>query len=144
MKRLISSTAALTLACVAFGGLAVPASAASQYGGSGTNVAYVAAFQTAIAPAGVPHLGSMHLSIHDGAIDGTYTGMSVMPDPLNDRIVPVTGTIDKQDGHVQLQIGGQMSFEGRMYPDDTISGTADYRGRLYDFVAERGSPGSGK
>lgn len=142
MKHIISPVVGLALALLA--GSALPASAAAQFGGSGDNVAYVAAFQSAIAPAGVPHLGSMHLSIHDGAIAGTYSGMSVMPDALNDRIVPVTGTIDRQDGHVQLQIGSAISFQGTMYPDDTISGTADYRGRLYDFVAERGSPGGGK
>ncbi len=89
----------------------------------------------------MPHVGSMHLNIHDGTIDGTYTGMSVMPDALNDRIVPVTGTIDRQDGHVQPQIGGVISFQGTMNADETISGTADYRGGIYDFVAERGSPG---
>jgi hypothetical protein len=86
----------------------------------------------------------MHLSIHGGAIQGTYTGMSVMPDPLNDRIVPVTGTVDKEDGHVQLQIGDAIYFQGTMSADETISGTANYRGNLYEFVAERGSPGSGK
>lgn len=142
MKRIISLAVGLELALLA--GIAVPASAATQLGGSGTNVAYVAAFQTAIAPTGMPHLGSMHLSIVDGAIQGTYTGMSAIPDPLNDRIVPVTGTVDSQDGHVQLQIGGLISFQGTMNADDSISGTADYRGGIYDFVAERGSPGSGK
>lgn len=140
MKRLISA-AVIAVALAALGGLALPASAAAQFGGTGTNVAYVAAFDTAIGPAGMPHVGSMHLNIHDGTIDGTYTGMSVIPDPLNDRIVPVTGTIDRQDGHMQLQIGGVISFQGAMNADETISGTADYRGRLYDFVAERGSPG---
>ena len=140
MKRFIS-LASCALAFVALGGLAIPASAAVQLGGTGANVAYVAAFDAAIGPTGVPHVGSMRLNIHDGTIDGTYTGMSVIPDPLNDRIVPVTGTIDQQDGHVQLQIGGAISFQGTMNADETISGTADYDGRLYDFVAERGSPG---
>lgn len=92
----------------------------------------------------MPHLGSMHLKIHDGTIAGTYTGMSTMPDPLNDRILAVTGTIDPQDGHVQLQIGGAISFQGAMNPDQTTSGTADYNGRPYAFVAKRGSPGSGE
>lgn len=142
MKRIPALAASAALA--ALSGLAAPASAATQYGDTGTNVAYVAAFDTAIGPAGMPHVGSMHLNIHDGTIDGTYTGMSVIPDPLNDRIVPVTGTIDPQDGHVQLQIGGVLTFQGAMNADETIAGTADYRGRLYDFVAERGSPGSGK
>jgi len=45
---------------------------------------------------------------------------------------------------VQLQIGSLLSFQGTIYGDDSISGTADYRGSLYDFVAQRGSPGSGK
>lgn len=139
MKRILPSAFALGLALAGLGGAASPASAAAQYGGSGANLAYVAAFQTAVAPASMPHLGSMRLNIHDGSIDGTYTGMSVMPDPLNDRIVPITGTIDRNDGHVQLQIGGSMSFQGTIYADDTISGTADYRGNLYDFVAKRGS-----
>lgn len=143
MKRILPTAFALAFALAGLGGAPSPASAAVQYGGSGANLAYVAAFQTAIGPAGMPHLGSMHLNIHDGSIDGTYTGMSAMPDPLNDRIVAVTGTIDRQDGHVQLQIGGLISFQGTIYADDSISGTADYRGRLYDFVAQRGSPGSG-
>ncbi|HEY1976939.1 MAG TPA: hypothetical protein VGG89_10360 [Candidatus Baltobacteraceae bacterium] len=144
MKRNLPPAFALAFAFAALGGVTTPAWAAAQYGGSGANLAYVAAFQTAIGPAGMPHLGSMRLNIHDDSIDGTYTGMSAMPDPLNDRIVAVTGTIDRQDGHVALQIGGSMSFQGTISADDTISGTADYRGHLYDFVAERGSPGSGK
>lgn len=142
MKRILPS--ALAFAFAALAGAAGPAWAAAQYGGSGADLAYVAAFQSAIGPAGMPHLGSMRLNIHDGSIDGTYTGMSAMPDPLNDRIVEVTGTVDRQDGHVALQIGGLISFQGTIAADDTISGTAGYRGHLYEFVAERGSPGSGK
>jgi hypothetical protein len=61
-----------------------------------------------------------------------------MPDSLNDRIVPVSGTIDAHDGHVHLNIGNVLSFEGTMHADASISGTAEYQGQLVEFVAERG------
>ena len=132
---------ALALAAIGF---ALPATAATQSGATAASLSYVAAFDRAIGPSGMPHVGTMRLTIDDDAIEGTYTGISAIPDPLNDRIVPVTGTIDRHDGHVQLQIGGVISFQGTMNSDETISGTANYGGGLYDFVAERGSPGSGK
>ena len=82
----------------------------------------------------------MQLVVHDGTITGTYTGTSVAPDYLDNRIVPVSGTVSDDDGHVALFIGGALSLQGTMTPDGTITGTADYRGRLYEFEA---APGRG-
>lgn len=84
----------------------------------------------------------MQIAVNDGAISGTYSGTSVGPDFLNDRIVPVSGTISSNEGYVQLFIGGALSLRGTMDNDGTISGTATYRGRLYEFLAQPGTPGS--
>ncbi|HKE37507.1 MAG TPA: hypothetical protein VKB39_08740, partial [Candidatus Baltobacteraceae bacterium] len=134
MKRIFSRALVMTATLALLGGGAVPAFAASQYGESLQSVPYVAAFDAAVGPSGFPHVGTMRLSIVDGAIAGTYTGMSVAPDRLNDRIVPVMGSV-AQDGHVQMLIGNAISFEGTIDADQTIEGTAQYQGRLFDFVA---------
>jgi hypothetical protein len=143
MKPIFGRALALVVSLAAVGGAAVPAFAATQYGGAQESLPYVAAFESAIGPSGFPHVGTMRLAIENGTITGTYTGMSVIPDRLNDRIIPVSGSV-AQDGHVQMLIGNVISFQGTMNGDQSISGTAQYQGRLFDFVAERGSPGSGK
>lgn len=97
---------------------------------------YAAAFTTAFSPSGVPYAGDMRLLVREGRITGTYTGTSVRPDFLNDRIEPVVGTVDPSDGHVQFDVGNALTFNGTMYSDGTISGTADYRGGFYDFMAK--------
>ena len=80
----------------------------------------------------------MRLVVHDGTIIGTYTGTSVGPDYLDNRIVPVTGSVSDDDGYVALFIGGALSLHGTMTRDGTITGTADYNGRLYEFKAAPG------
>jgi hypothetical protein len=98
---------------------------------------YVAAFTPAFGLTSMPYAGQMQLTINDGTVTGTYTGISVRPDPLNDRITPVTGTVSS-DGHVQFYIGNAISFTGEVYADGTISGSADYRGQIWDFMAKPG------
>jgi hypothetical protein len=137
MKFLKHSAAALAMALAALTGSSVPALAITNSAGE-TATAYVAAFAPVIGSA-IPHTGDMALFVHDGTITGTYTGTSVAPDPLNDRIVSVTGTISPSDGHVQLYIGGALSLQGSMNADGSISGTASYLGRLYEFEARPGA-----
>lgn len=108
--------------------------------GISTSTPYVAAFAPIFGSSGVPHSGTMRLVVHDGAISGTYSGTSVSPDYLNDRIVPVTGSVSEANGYVQLFIGGALSLRGTMADDGTITGTATYNGRLYEFMARPGSP----
>jgi hypothetical protein len=100
--------------------------------------AYVAAFAPVFG-FGAPHSGTMNLVVHDGAISGTYTGTSAAPDYLDNRVVLVSGSIDEGDGYVMLSIGGGFTLRGTMANDGTISGTATYAGRLYEFVAAPGS-----
>jgi hypothetical protein len=96
---------------------------------------YVAAFTPAFGVTGVPYAGKMQLTMSDGNVTGTYTGISVRPDPLNDRIVPVTGTVSS-DGHVQFYVGNALWFTGAVAADGTISGSADYLGRVWAFMAK--------
>jgi len=118
-----------------------PALAVTNTGGHAA-APYVAAFAPVFGVNGFPHTGVMDIAVHDGEISGTYSGTSVGPDYLNDRIVPVSGTISPNDGYVQLFIGGALTLRGTMANDGTISGTATYRGRLYEFVAQPGTAGS--
>jgi hypothetical protein len=100
---------------------------------------YVAAFAPIFGVSAMPHTGTMRLLIHDGIVSGTYTGTSISPDPLDSRIVAVTGSMS--DGYVQIYVGGYLSVRGTVANDGTISGTASYRGRLYQFVAKPGTVG---
>ncbi len=121
-------------AFVVFALAAIPALAVTNFGG-GAATPYVAAFAPIFGTAGVPHTGTMRLVVRDAAISGTYSGTSVSPDPLDNRIEPVTGSISN-DGYVLLQIGGALSLRGSMQRDGTITGTATYLGRLYEFMAK--------
>lgn len=133
--RSVPAVALFAAACVA-----APAQAVTNSGGL-TYAPYVAAFGPAFGPTAIPHVGTMQLIVHDGTIEGTYTGISVRPDSLNDRIEPVIGSVNESDGYVQLHVGNVLAFTGTMAADGTISGTARYNGGLYDFVAKPGSPG---
>lgn len=137
MKFSKSSAATLAIALLALAGSTVPALAITNGEGE-TATAYVAAFAPVIGSA-MPHTGNMALFVHDGTITGIYTGTSVAPDPLDDRMVSVTGSINPSDGHVQLYIGGALSLQGTMNADGTITGTASYLGRLYEFQARPGA-----
>jgi hypothetical protein len=112
----------------------LPVLAATNYGAESATP-YVAAFTPLFGNYGVPRTGTMTLSLHDGAISGKYTGTSVAPDPLYDRVVPVTGSFDRSDNSVTLYIGFAITLRGTMDADGEISGTATSNGRLYDFVA---------
>jgi hypothetical protein len=101
---------------------------------------YVAAFTPAFGLTGMPYVGQMQLTISRGTVTGTYTGISARPDPLNGRIIPVTGTVS-DDGHMQFYVGNSMSFIGEVYADGTISGSTNYRGGIWDFTAKPGMPG---
>lgn len=125
------------MALLALAGSTIPALAITNSAGE-TATSYVAAFAPVIGSA-IPHTGDMALFVHGGAITGTYTGTSVSPDPLNDRIVSVTGSFNPDDGHVMLNIGGALSLQGTMNADGTITGTASYFGRLYEFAAAPGA-----
>jgi hypothetical protein len=127
---------AAVVALLALGG-AAPALAVTNVNG-GLPTSYVAAFAPVFGIQGVPHSGNMVLSVNGATITGTYTGTSVAPDFLNNRIVPVTGSIDQSDGHLQLFIGNALSLQGTMNNDGSISGTATLAGRLYEFVAAPG------
>lgn len=129
----VLAAALLTLAAPA-----VPALAVTNAGV--TSTAYVAAFAPAFGPSGVPHAGTMQLLMRDGTVTGTYTGMSVGPDRLNDRMEPVIGTVNSSDGYLQFNIGNALSFTGTIAADGTISGTASYNGRFYEFTAKPGAP----
>jgi hypothetical protein len=117
---------------------AVPALAVTNNSGE-LPTAYVAAFAPVFGISGIPHSGAMQLVVHDGTISGTYTGTSVAPDYFDNRIVRVSGSIDQDDGHLLLFIGGALSLQGTMNQDGTITGTAHYGGRLYEFEAAPGA-----
>ncbi|MGA8475029.1 MAG: hypothetical protein WB681_08185 [Candidatus Cybelea sp.] len=134
LGRAVLAAAVLAAACFAAPALAV------TNGGGTTFSPYVAAFTPEFGPSGVPYVGRMQLVVRDGTIDGTYTGISARPDFLTNRISQVTGTVNSGDGYVQLNVGNALAFRGTMDADGTISGTATYRGRLYEFVAKPGSP----
>jgi hypothetical protein len=141
MKTLVIMCRTL-LAAAALAALgAAPALAVTNAGGASAE-RYVAAFTPAFGPMSVPYVGTMQLVIADGTIDGTYTGISARPDFLNNRIEPVIGSVNAKDGYVQFHVGDVLSFRGTIDSDGTISGNATYNGRLYDFVASPGSPGS--
>lgn len=137
MKFFKSYATTLPMALLALGWSTIPALAITNSAGE-TATTYVAAFAPVIGSA-IPRTGDMALFVHDGTITGTYTGTSVAPDPLNDRMVSVTGSVSSDDRHVQLYIGSALSLQGTMNADGTITGTASYLGRLYEFAASPGA-----
>jgi hypothetical protein len=127
------------VAAVLLGAFAgAPALAVTNAGGVAAE-RYVAAFSPSFGPMTIPYLGTMQLIMADGTIEGTYIGTSARPDILTNRIEPVIGTINPNDGYVQFHVGDVLAFRGAMNSDGTISGTASYFGRLYDFVASPGA-----
>jgi len=138
LKYVVSATAAGVL----FASVMLAPALAVTNEGAQAATPYVAAFAPVFAVNGFPHTGVMQIAVNDGSISGTYSGTSVGPDFLNDRIVPVSGTISPTDGYVQLFIGGALSLRGTMAGNGTISGTATYRGHLYEFLAQPETAGS--
>ena len=120
----------------------LPALAVTNTNAVTSSTPYVAAFAPAFGGGAVPFSGTMRLAIApDGSISGSYTGTSVRPDPLDNRITPISGAIDTSDGQMQFDVGNALSFVGTMNSDGSISGTAQYGGGLYAFVAKPGTPG---
>ncbi|HEY3675331.1 MAG TPA: hypothetical protein VGK84_05020 [Candidatus Tumulicola sp.] len=139
MNILKLASAIAAVAGLSFLGSAIPAMATTN-STPAIPTPYVAAFTPAFGLSGMPYAGQMQLTMSNGTVTGTYTGISIRPDPLNGRIVPVTGTVS-DDGHVQFYVGNAMSFTGEVYADGTISGSANYRGGIWDFMAKPGMPG---
>ncbi|HMF29426.1 MAG TPA: hypothetical protein VKE42_11675 [Candidatus Cybelea sp.] len=141
MKHL-NYLAGAAAAGVLFAAASIAPALAVTNSGAQSATPYVAAFAPVFAVNGFPHTGVMQIVINDGTISGTYSGTSAGPDYLDDRIVLVSGTVSPDDGYVQLFIGGALALRGTMANDGTISGTATYRGRLYEFVAQPETAGS--
>jgi hypothetical protein len=116
--------------------LAAPAAPAFAVTNDGANLSttYVAAFAPIFGSDGFPRSGTMKLVMRDGTISGTYSGTSVGPDYLNNRLLPVTGSVSRND-YVQLFIGGAGTLRGSIAANGTISGTLTEGGRLYEFMA---------
>lgn len=102
------------------------------------NVHYVAAYQPLVGGS-IPFSGSLVLNFNRGIVSGTYTDESIQPGApfANRRNAPVSGGVDGDNIH--LNIGGSFSFNGKL-EGDTISGSAFYRGRIYQFLAKQGTP----
>ncbi len=117
---------------------AVPPAAAITTTGVAKNIHYVVAFQP-LYGGNIPFSGTMILNFNNGIISGTYTDMSIQPyAPFQNRInVPVAGGVSGDNIH--LQIGGTLTFNGKI-EGDTISGSAFYHGRIYQFLAKQGVP----
>jgi hypothetical protein len=117
----------------------LPAARAAVVHGGEWSATYIAAHNPLFS-GGVPYSGEMQLRFNHGIINGTYRGTSVRPDPLQGRIVPVSGTVSQ--GHITLNIGqagvqsGGFSVTGTLAESGTISGTATQRGQLYQFLAK--------
>lgn len=95
---------------------------------------YVAAFQPQLGSQGVPYSGIMKLNFNHGIVSGTYESTSVRPDPMYGRIINVTGTLSK--GSMILHIASLTILNGSMAQNGTISGTATWQGRLWNFLAK--------
>ena len=98
------------------------------------NATYVAAFQPTFGHQGVPYSGLMKLKFNHGIISGTYESTSIRPDPMNGRIIAVTGGL--KDGNVMLRIASLSISNGTMDNHGTISGTASWQGKLFNFMAK--------
>ena len=132
MKSTPTITAVLAAIC-SITATAMPAFAVTN-GNASPSTTYVAAFAPLFGTDGFPRSGTMRLVIRDGTISGTYSGTSVGPDYLNDRFLPVTGSVSQND-YVQLYIGGAGTLRGSIAANGTISGTLTEGGRLYEFMA---------
>lgn len=133
MKSIRTIVAALGVVFSVFAMATVPALAVTN-GGDSSPATYVAAFAPVFGGSGVPRSGTMSLLVRDGTISGTYSGTSVGPDYLDNRLLPVTGSVS-QDQYVQLFIGGAATLRGTMAANGNITGTLTANGHLYEFVA---------
>ncbi|MGR4064148.1 MAG: hypothetical protein ACLQPV_01710 [Vulcanimicrobiaceae bacterium] len=127
---------------VALVGSATPALAISTQSTQPVTVSYVAAFEPQFRSA-FPYSGTMQLTFREGIVSGTYRDMSIRPGgPLHNGMnVAVTG--GTSGGNINFSIGSDFRVRGTIAKDGTIEGTATYAGRLYNFLAKVGTPGSG-
>jgi len=95
---------------------------------------YVAAYQSTFGTQGPPYTGDLKLSFNHGIITGTYTSISARPDPYYGRIIQVTGGM-KGSG-INLRIGNISLPNATIEKDGTIQGTANWNGKLYNFLAK--------
>lgn len=112
----------------------VPALAVLNPGSAEWKATYVAAFQPQFGTQGVPYSGIMKVSVNHGIISGTYESTSSRPDPMYGRIINITGTISQ--GSVILHIASLTILNGTIDHKGTISGTATWQGRLWNFLAK--------
>jgi hypothetical protein len=137
LRSLLGTVFALSLV------VALPSSAraVTAHVPNARNVAYVIGFHP-LHSSTQPYLGQLHLNFANGIISGTYTDISVKPGSpfANAHNLSVSGGVTSD--HVTLIIKN-VTFKGTM-TGQKMSGSATIRGRLYQFEAHPGSPGSGK
>ena len=106
-----------------------------------SNVPYLIAFHP-LNSSQHPYLGQMHLNFNHGVISGTYTDLSNKPGSpfANARNISVSGGLS---GSNVTLIVRQITFRGTV-DGDKMSGSATIRGGIYQFAAQKGTPGSGK
>ena len=95
---------------------------------------YVAAYQSTFGTQGPPYTGDLKLTFNHGIITGTYTSISARPDPYYGRIIQVTGGV--KGGGINLRIGSISLPNGTIEKNGTIQGTANWNGKLYNFMAK--------
>jgi hypothetical protein len=98
------------------------------------NADYVAAYQPTFGTQSAPYTGDLKLKFNHGIITGTYSSISARPDPYYGRIIQVTGGV-KGSG-INLRIGNISLPNGTIGKDGTIQGTANWNGKLYNFLAK--------
>ena len=138
---LLFARALLAMAIGATAFVRMPAALAIQTNGVARNVHYVAAFQP-LNGGSIPFSAEMVLNYNNGIISGTYNDRSIQPNaPFANRTnVPVAGGVSGDNIH--FSIGMTFSFNGKI-EGDTISGSAYWRGRIYEFLARQGVPKHG-
>jgi hypothetical protein len=133
---------AFILSLAVFGSAAVTSQAGAVVTTGARQVEYVAAFAS-LNNTTYPYSGLLRLTIKHGIVSGTYVSTSIRPDPLDGRILPVTGTIS--GNQVTLNIGNAMRFNGTVRGNGRIlTGSLQWRGQIYTFEAKQGWPGEGK
>jgi hypothetical protein len=96
---------------------------------------YVAAYQPQFGNTkSQPYTGDLKLTFNHGIVTGTYSSISARPDPYYGRIIQVTG--GTKGGGINLRIGNISLPNGTIAKDGTISGTANWNGKLYSFMAK--------
>lgn len=129
--------AAALLFAAAFFGTALRSDAIST-NAEVRNVPYVVAYQPSIGGnGGTPYSGKLILNYNHGIVSGRYTDESIKPGaPFAQR--PNTSVSGGVDGNrIHFTIGGSFTFNGTI-EGETISGSATYRGRIYNFMAKQG------